>query len=97
MQPEVAHVGLYGSDLEAQNIKYDTFMLPLKDVDRAVLDGETEGQISCMHGHGECPENQQACGLGVQLATCARELQVDWRATCRVMRQCAHTALCLPA
>ena len=52
MQPEVAHVGLYGSDLEAQNIKYDTFMLPLKDVDRAILDGETEGRISCMHGHG---------------------------------------------
>ena len=50
MQPEVAHVGLYGSDLEAQNIKYDTFMLPLKDVDRAILDGETEGQSSCMHG-----------------------------------------------
>lgn len=44
LQPEVAHVGLYSSDLDSQGVKYDTFMLELKDVDRAVLDRETDGQ-----------------------------------------------------
>ena len=45
LQPEVAHVGLYGSDLERQGVKYDSFKLELKDVDRAVLDGETDGEF----------------------------------------------------
>ncbi len=41
--PEVAHVGL--SEHEAQNRGYEvsTFTLPLSEVDRAILDGETEG------------------------------------------------------
>ncbi|DBA75079.1 hypothetical protein WJX77_002883 [Trebouxia sp. C0004] len=38
---EVAHVGLYQDDLTAKGIKFDTFTRQLKDVDRAVLDGET--------------------------------------------------------
>lgn len=37
-------MGLYGSDLDGQGMKYDTFMLELKDVDRAVLDDDVEGQ-----------------------------------------------------
>ena len=43
LQPEVAHVGLYQDDLTAKGIKFDTYTRQLKDVDRAVLDGETDG------------------------------------------------------
>ncbi len=43
LQPEVAHVGLYQDDLTAKGIKFDTYTRHLKDVDRAMLDGETEG------------------------------------------------------
>ncbi len=41
--PEIAHVGLYPAELETSGIAYDTFMRELKEVDRAVLDGEDEG------------------------------------------------------
>lgn len=44
VQPEVAHVGLYQDELTAKGIKFDTYTRELKDVDRAILDGETEGQ-----------------------------------------------------
>jgi len=43
LQPEVAHVGLYQDDLTAKGIKLDTYTRHLKDVDRAMLDGETDG------------------------------------------------------
>ncbi len=43
LQPEVAHVGLYQDDLTAKGIKFDTYTRHLKDVDRAMLDGETDG------------------------------------------------------
>jgi pyruvate/2-oxoglutarate dehydrogenase complex dihydrolipoamide dehydrogenase (E3) component len=46
LQPEVAHVGLYQDDLTAKGIKFDTYTRHLKDVDRAMLDGETEGAQS---------------------------------------------------
>jgi pyruvate/2-oxoglutarate dehydrogenase complex dihydrolipoamide dehydrogenase (E3) component len=41
--PEVAHVGMY--EKEAREKKFDvlTLTIPLADVDRAILDGETEG------------------------------------------------------
>lgn len=41
--PEIAHVGLYEKDAQAKGLKTRTFVQELKDVDRAVLDGETEG------------------------------------------------------
>lgn len=41
--PEIAHVGLYAHEAEQQGIAVQTFTVPLSDVDRAVLDGETEG------------------------------------------------------
>ncbi len=41
--PEVAHVGLQASDASQQGIAIDTYRLPLEEVDRAILDGETEG------------------------------------------------------
>ena len=41
--PEVAHVGLTAAQAEAQGIKATTLTVALGDVDRCVLDGETEG------------------------------------------------------
>lgn len=41
--PEIAHVGMYEQDAEAVGISVTTLTIPLAEVDRAVLDGETEG------------------------------------------------------
>jgi pyruvate/2-oxoglutarate dehydrogenase complex dihydrolipoamide dehydrogenase (E3) component len=41
--PEVAHVGLYEDETRQRGIAFQTFVQPLKEVDRAVLDGEAEG------------------------------------------------------
>jgi pyruvate/2-oxoglutarate dehydrogenase complex dihydrolipoamide dehydrogenase (E3) component len=41
--PEVAHVGLYENDARAAGLQVDTLTIPMHQVDRAVLDGETEG------------------------------------------------------
>ncbi len=41
--PEVAHVGLYEQEAIEQGHEVDTLTLPMADVDRAVLDGATEG------------------------------------------------------
>jgi len=41
--PEIAQVGLNARDAAAAGIDVATFTVELKDVDRAVLDGETEG------------------------------------------------------
>ncbi len=43
--PEIAHVGLYEKQAEAKGIPIQTFLTPLNEVDRAVLDGETEGFV----------------------------------------------------
>ncbi len=41
--PEVAHVGIYEKEAKEKEIELDTFTQPLSGVDRAILDGETEG------------------------------------------------------
>lgn len=41
--PEVAHVGMYEADAAARGIEVDTLTVLLSELDRAVLDGETEG------------------------------------------------------
>lgn len=41
--PEIAHVGMYEADATAKGIAVTTFTVPLADIDRAVLDGETDG------------------------------------------------------
>jgi len=53
--PEVAHVGLYPRDLEEKGIKYTTFTKQFSEVDRAILDGTTEGfvKIHCKKGSDE--------------------------------------------
>jgi pyruvate/2-oxoglutarate dehydrogenase complex dihydrolipoamide dehydrogenase (E3) component len=43
--PEIAHVGLYEKEAEAKGIAVQTFIQELHDVDRALLDGETEGFV----------------------------------------------------
>ena len=43
--PEIAHVGLYERDAKTRGIRIKTFVQELKDVDRAILDGETEGLV----------------------------------------------------
>jgi pyruvate/2-oxoglutarate dehydrogenase complex dihydrolipoamide dehydrogenase (E3) component len=41
--PEIAHVGMYERDARKQGIVVTTLTVPLAEVDRAVLDGETAG------------------------------------------------------
>lgn len=43
--PEIAHVGLSEHTAREQNIPIDTFVRPLAEVDRAVVDGETDGFV----------------------------------------------------
>jgi pyruvate/2-oxoglutarate dehydrogenase complex dihydrolipoamide dehydrogenase (E3) component len=43
--PEVAHVGLYERDAKERGLAITTFTQPLREVDRALLDGETEGFV----------------------------------------------------
>ena len=43
--PEVAHVGLSERQAQARGFPIRTFVQPLRDVDRAVLDGETDGFV----------------------------------------------------
>ncbi len=53
--PEIAHVGLYPRQAEAQGIKIDTYRRDMKEVDRAIADGETEGfvKLHTRKGTGE--------------------------------------------
>ena len=41
--PEIAHVGLYEEEAKTKGVEIDTFVVDMKDVDRAVLDGEDKG------------------------------------------------------
>ena len=43
--PEIAHVGLYEKDAKDKGIEIDTFTQDLSQVDRAILDSETEGLV----------------------------------------------------
>ena len=44
-EPQIAHVGYYVKDALEQEIKVRTFVRYMKDVDRAVTDGKTEGFV----------------------------------------------------
>lgn len=50
--PEVAHVGIYPHEAAEQGIQLSTFTQPLSGVDRAILDGETDGfvRVHCKKG-----------------------------------------------
>jgi len=41
--PEIAHVGMYEQEARAAGYDVETLTLPLEEVDRAILDGATEG------------------------------------------------------
>jgi pyruvate/2-oxoglutarate dehydrogenase complex dihydrolipoamide dehydrogenase (E3) component len=43
--PEIAHVGMYERDAIAAGIPVDTFVREMKDVDRAIADGDEEGFV----------------------------------------------------
>ena len=43
--PEVAHVGINEAEAEKQGLPMQTFIKPFSEVDRAVVDGETEGMV----------------------------------------------------
>ena len=43
--PEVAHVGMYEQDALIQGIEIDTYIQELGEVDRAVIDGQTQGFV----------------------------------------------------
>jgi pyruvate/2-oxoglutarate dehydrogenase complex dihydrolipoamide dehydrogenase (E3) component len=42
-EPEIAHVGLYEKQAQEQGIAIDTFTRALREVDRAILEGHTDG------------------------------------------------------
>lgn len=50
--PEIAHVGLYESDAHARDLKVTTFIQEFANVDRAVLDGETDGMVKVLVAAG---------------------------------------------
>ena len=43
--PEVAHVGLYEHEAREKGVAVQTFVQPMGEVDRAVLDGDTDGFV----------------------------------------------------
>ncbi|MGA8754700.1 MAG: mercuric reductase, partial [Candidatus Deferrimicrobium sp.] len=43
--PEIAHVGMYERDARERGIPLDTFVREMKEVDRAIVDGEEEGFV----------------------------------------------------
>lgn len=50
--PEIAHVGLYEADAQARGLKVRTLIQELAHVDRAVLDGQTEGFVKVLIADG---------------------------------------------
>ena len=43
--PEIAHVGLYPKEAEEKGIQIQTFTQDMREVDRAILEGETDGFV----------------------------------------------------
>src|SRR5438067_2437816 len=50
--PEVAHVGLGEKDAQKKNIDYDLFVVPLEEVDRAVVESEDAGFAKILTAKG---------------------------------------------
>jgi pyruvate/2-oxoglutarate dehydrogenase complex dihydrolipoamide dehydrogenase (E3) component len=47
-EPEVAHVGLYEHEADEKGVKVDVFIQEMRHVDRAILDGDTEGFVKVL-------------------------------------------------
>lgn len=43
--PQIAHVGLYPTEAQQEGVDIDTYQVDMSDVDRAILDGETDGLL----------------------------------------------------
>jgi len=50
--PEVAHVGLGEKEAKQKNVDYDLFVVPLQDVDRAVVESEEAGFAKILTAKG---------------------------------------------
>jgi pyruvate/2-oxoglutarate dehydrogenase complex dihydrolipoamide dehydrogenase (E3) component len=50
--PEIAHVGMYESEAQAQGIACNTIKINFDEVDRALADGETTGFLKILHKQG---------------------------------------------
>jgi pyruvate/2-oxoglutarate dehydrogenase complex dihydrolipoamide dehydrogenase (E3) component len=50
--PEVAHVGLGEREAKQKNLGYDLFVVPLEDVDRAVVESEDAGFVKVLTAKG---------------------------------------------
>ena len=50
--PEIAHVGMYDHDAQAQGLDTNTIKIPFHDVDRAIAEGEEEGFVKILHKKG---------------------------------------------
>lgn len=50
--PEVAHVGVSASDVQASDGRLHTITVPLSDIDRAVVDEEADGFVRVHHERG---------------------------------------------
>lgn len=73
--PQIAHVGLYEADLTAQGMPFQTVKVDFKDVDGAVLQGDTRGFVK-IHTAGESDTilgativGSEAGGMICQVAT----------------------------
>lgn len=51
--PEIAHVGLYEYEAQAQQLEIDTYIKHFRDVDRALADGEEEGFVKVHTAKGK--------------------------------------------
>jgi len=49
--PELAHVGARADQLDAEGVSYETYRFPYDQLDRAITEGETTGQIT-VHAKG---------------------------------------------
>src|SRR5437773_4924512 len=52
VDPEVAHVGLCEKEARQENVDYDLFVVPLQDVDRAVVESEDAGFAKILTAKG---------------------------------------------
>ena len=50
--PEIAHVGMYEEEAQAQGINCNTIKISFDDLDRALADGEPEGFLKILHPKG---------------------------------------------
>lgn len=51
-EPEIAHVGLYEREAQAQGLAIQTIIIPFSKVDRALTDGEPEGFLKLLLRRG---------------------------------------------